>query len=325
MAAMTARFKYFTGVDVGKHTLVIFESRTQKLLEIPNHKTAIKRYLQMQVPYQADTFLVCETTGGYEALLLQTCAESGQTVHRANTFQVKAFIRSLGLHGKTDAIDARALAQYALERCHRLTQWHQPNENIKLLKQLMLRRQDLKQMATQEKNRLQAPDSNPFIQKTIRAILRSINTQIQAIDTKMALIVKQNDDLRKKEQIMTEITGVGSQTAYTLLATMPELGTMTRRQTASLAGLAPHPRDSGTATGRRVIKGGRRDVRAILFMAAMSARQHHPELKHFYLRLIQNGKKPIVAITAIMRKLITIINAKIRDFMIQNQLSLEQS
>lgn len=325
MTMTTRTFKYFMGIDVGKFTLVIHEARTQTTHEIKNTKQAISAFFKRQQSAMSMTLVICETTGGYEMALLDVCTAHGIAAHRANTFRVKSFIRSLGIHGKTDTIDAHALTRYGAERHQCLPLWTPPTVHEKRLKKLMQRRNDLAQMATQEKNRLQAPDEDPMVKQSIQALLRTLETQIDAIDQAMNNIIDNTPALLHRAQLMTDIVGVGSRTAHALLAAMPELGTLTRRQAASLAGLAPHPRDSGTLSTRRIIRGGRREVRAALFMAAMSARRYNTELRAFYWRLVENGKRPIVAITAIMRKLITIINARIRDSLLGIQGLAEQS
>lgn len=323
---MTNRtFKYFMGIDVGKFTVVIHEAQSQTTHEIKNTQSAITAFFKTKKSALSKTLVICETTGGYEAALLDVCTAHGIAAHRANTFRVKSFIRSLGIHGKTDAIDARALTCYGEERYQRLALWTPPLAHERQLKKLMQRRNDLVRMATQEKNRFQAPDEDPVVKTSIKALLRALKKQIEAIDLAMNHIIDNAPALVQRAEIMTDIVGIGPRTAHSLLAAMPELGTLTRRQAASLAGLAPHPKDSGTLSARRIIRGGRREVRAALFMAAMSARRYNPELRAFYLRLVEKGKRPIVAITAIMRKLITIINARIRDSLLEFKVLSEQS
>ncbi|MFZ5931770.1 MAG: transposase [Pseudomonadota bacterium] len=134
------------------------------------------------------------------------------------------------------------------------------------------------------------------------------------LEKHIAALIAQSPALTAKFAVMTSIKGVGPQTAFTLLACMPELGTLTRRQAASLAGVAPHPKDSGKTQGYRATRGGKGNVKRALFMAAMSARNYNPNLKEFFGRLVQNGKKRMVALIAVMRKLITILNAKLRDY-----------
>ena len=324
MTVTQTQFKHFIGIDVGKYTVMIHDGRTDTAQEITNTHRALARFFSKYSDHLETTLVVCETTGGYERVLLEVLQSLNIAVHRANTFRVKSFIRSLGIQGKTDTIDARALMYYGKERHAQLPRWVAPLAHEQQLRKLMQRRQDLVRMRTQEKNRLQAPSEDPLVQKSIRTVIRLFDQQITQIEKQMATLIQNEPSLAHKVHIMTEIAGIGTHTAQTLLAAMPELGQCTRRQIASLAGLAPHPRDSGTLSGRRIIRGGRREVRSVLFMAAMSARRHHPVLKQFYTRLVQNGKRPIVAITAIMRKLITIINARIRDALF-NPVSIQQS
>lgn len=168
--------------------------------------------------------------------------------------------------------------------------------------------------------RLAAPGSgsgSDVDKRHIRGLIKSFERRIKAVEADIAAQVDADDPLRRIVELIRHIPGCGPVTAVTLAALMPELGQLSRRQAAALVGLAPHPRQSGKADGYRLVKGGRRDLRPVLLMAAMSARQHHPDLRAFHLRLVQAGKKPLVAIIAVARKLITIINAKIRDAFFQ--------
>ncbi len=177
---------------------------------------------------------------------------------------------------------------------------------------LVARRRDLTAFKTAETNRLKAPAANT-VHASCKAMLRAIQTQIDKIDRAIDSLVKASPDLTKRIRIATTLPGVGAKTAIALAATMPELGTLSRRQAASLAGVAPHPNDSGTRHGYRVMRGGRADVRPILFMAALAASRANGPLRQKYRNLIANGKKPIVAIAALMRHIIVILNARIRD------------
>lgn len=325
MSAIDKRFKHFIGVDVGKTILVIQDSTRGGAVEISNTRASIKRFFKQKEAIVNACLVVCETTGGYEAALLEVCHALGFAIHRANSFHVKSFVRSLGIQSKTDAIDAGALAVYGQERYARLALWSAPTASEKQLKKLMQRRADLIHMSTQEKNRLQAPDEDALVQKTIEVLLRALDKQLQIVDASMTKLIKDDAALAQRYQLMTQISGVGEKTANVLIAAIPELGQLTRRQVASLAGLAPYAKDSGLKHGRRTIRGGRKQVRNALFMAALSAARYHATLKTFYLRLIQNGKRPLVALTAVMRKLLTIINAKIRDASAFNSPVLQQS
>jgi transposase len=275
----------------------------------------LRRYVSgLNIEY----FAICEPTGGYEAALLDSLVGANIPTHRADARKVKAFIRSLGIHGKTDNIDAKALADYAKERHKGLSLWSAPNAILQELQALVARRQELTALRTAEKNRLQAPMTNrksgKYIKSSCKRMIALLTKEIKKIQEAITNIISNDERLQDIQNILTSVKGVGSVIAFSLIASLPELGTLSRRQVASLAGLAPHPRQSGKMQGYRRVSGGRREVKRVLFMAAMVASRTNPKMIVFYKRLIKNGKKPIVALTALMRKIITILNAKIRDY-----------
>ena len=202
------------------------------------------------------------------------------------------------------------LARYGQERHDRLARWKpQPAEQQKLHALVMARR-DIVAACTAWSNRSKAPGA-AAIQPLIDPIVHSFKAQLKAIDSAIAALVR-NGQLAAKARTLQTITGIGAITAYSLLALMPELGTLSRKQAASLAGLAPHPRQSGAKNAYRSVRGGRPAVRNALFMATLAAARSNPQIRDFYQRLIANGKKPIVAITAAMRKIITFANAALK-------------
>lgn len=299
----------FIGCDVGKSSLVVSEHGHAATREIANRKADIEAFA---AKLDSDCLLVCEATGGHEGLLLDVITATGLAVHRADARKVKAFIRSHGVLGKTDAIDARQLALYAKERHESLPLWQTPNPNRKQLQSLVLARQDMVADRVAWSNRLKAPGAQQA-QAHMREILACLEAHISAIEAQISTILKGTPELNRDEQILAAIPGIGPKTAATLIALMPELGTLGRRQAAALAGLAPHPKQSGASNGYRRTRGGRPLVKKALFMAALNACQYNRQLRQTYQRLIKAGKKPIVALTAIMRKLIVIANAKMRD------------
>lgn len=305
----------FIGCDVGKHQIVIFDSADGQTLQIDNKRgdlTAFARRLDK------GCLVLCEATGGHEAALLAILAEAEVPAHRADARKVKAFIRSYGTLGKSDSIDARALARYGAERHERLTCWRVPDPMCTRLQVLVRTRRDLVDARTAHSNRLGAPGGSvaaPYLKELIACLER----QIHHIEADIATLLEDCDEFARCLQGLTRIPGIGFTTAATLIALMPELGTLTRRQAAALAGLAPHPNQSSLTDGYRRTKGGRPEVKRALFMAALSASRHHPTLRSFHQRLIQDGKKPIVAATAVMRRLIVIANAKIRDEFAQDR------
>lgn len=297
------------GCDVGKASIAVFDSEGRKIGIIDNDPKALKR---LAADLDATCFVVCEATGGYEAALLSAMVDAGIPVHRADARKVKAFIRSFGTLGKTDAIDAEALARYGLERHDQLPRWQPPEDARAQLQALVLTRRDFVTQRVANNNRLKSPNGTP-VMRHLRTLIDCIDAQIKAIDAEIEALIHSNEPLDKAVKTLKTISGIGPKTAAALIALMPELGTLNRRQAASLAGLAPHPDKSGIRDAYRRTKGGRPEVKRVVFMAALVAAKHNPSLSAFYKRLIEAGKEPIVAITALMRKIIVISNAKLRQ------------
>lgn len=299
----------FIGCDVGKLHVVVFDSLSAQTRSIPNRKPDLVRFARTL----DDTCLVvCEATGGYEARLLDAMLAAQRAAHRADARKVKAFIRSFGTLGKTDAIDARALARYGAERHTALARWQAPDPAREEIQALILLRVDLVRSRQAQRNRLAAPGSKA-VAGYLRALLRTLQSQIVAIEAQLRNLIRRQPQLAHDEAVLRGIGGVGPTTAATLLALMPELGRISGKQAASLAGVAPHPRQSGATDGYRSTRGGRADVKRALFMAALVAAKHNEALRAVYERLVGRGKKPLVAITALMRKIVVIANAKLRD------------
>ncbi len=225
--------------------------------------------------------------------------------------KVKAFIRSYGTLGKTDAIDARALAMYGQERHTSLARWQARDACRDQLQALVLTRKDLIETRVAYTNRLTAPGPG-HARIYLEALRDALNVQVKAIEAAIKALISDNAPLKQAVKSLTAIASIGVTTAATLLALLPELGSVDRWQIASLSGLAPHPNQSGFTDGYRRTKGGRPEVRRALFMAALSAARHHKTLRPFYERLVASGKKKLVALVAVMRKLIIICNAVLR-------------
>lgn len=295
------------GCDVAKDSIVVSDG-TAGPRTLANTASAIRAFLKT---CGAD-LIVCEPTGGHERRLLEECLRAGLPVHRADTLKLKAFIRSFGTLGKSDAIDAAKLAAYGRERWASLPLWAAPERHQQRLAALVRRRSELMALKVAEQNRAKAPGAKDLA-ASFRAMLTVIRRQIEAIDHAIAKLVAGNADLQRRIDICTAMNGIGPQTAAALIAAMPELGTMTRRQAAALAGLAPHPNESGLTRGYRKMRGGRPQIRTFLFMPALRAAAGKGPFASFYKRLTDNGKKPISAIAAVMRKIIVTINARLRD------------
>ena len=305
------------GCDVGKDTIVVFDSQTATLVNVANRRAAVTRFLTR---LDGTPFLVCEATGGHEDILLAVATARGLPVHRADPRKASAFIRSLRSYGKSDPIDARGLARYGLERHRELPRWRPPPPAQTRLRALVRLRACLVQDRADYRRRLQAPGNGPD-KGHIRRVVGSFTRQIAAVEKDIAQCVQDDPRLTRTVDLIKAIPGCGIVTAITLTALMPELGQLSRRQAAALAGLAPHPRQSGQTDAYRRVRGGRREVKNALFMAALAARRYHTELSAKFRDLTTRGKKPIVAVVAIARKLLTIINARIRDHILATQLS----
>jgi transposase len=306
---MTTRVKpaRFVGCDVGKTEIVVFDSADQRVNPIPNRP----RDLAAFAASLDDTCLViCEATGGYETALLEALETAGRAAHRADARKVKAFIRSYGTLGKTDSIDARALSLYGRERERTLARWRAPTRVCIQLHALVQTRKDLVDERVAFRNRLAAPGSATVV-RHLKPLLRCLDRQIQAIETEIKALIRTEAWLRDAVKTLKAIIGIGETTATALIALMPELGHLSRREAAALAGLAPHPNQSGAADRYRRTRGGRPEVKAALFMAALAAARYDPALKAFYERLLASGKAKLVATVAVMRKLIVICNAKL--------------
>jgi transposase len=308
MTIQTTTPTSFIGCDVGKTTIVVFDSRTGQILSIANRRAELEQFAKGL----DDTCLViCEATGGYEDALLGALLKAGRAAHRADARKVKAFIRSLGTLGKTDAIDARALAVYGCERHARLARWQAPDPQRETLQALVLTRRDLTADRQAYKNRLAAPGA-AAVKRNLAAVLATIEKQISEINRAIAAVIRDHQALADAEKAIRGIVGIGETTAAALLALLPELGRVNRREIAALAGLAPHPKQSGATDAYRRTRGGRPEVKRVIFMSAMVAVKHDPTQRRFYETLLAQGKKPLVALTAVMRKLVVICNAMLR-------------
>lgn len=295
------------GVDVAKHNLQIHADGSQQ--SIPNTERDIRAYLRQLIQEHQILRVTCEATGGYENNLIRTCLRMGIPISLANPLHVKFFARSLGTRAKTDPIDAKLISRFARERNPATVteQWHvtqQLRDYYRLLSRLNRHRTAL--LAEIDKY------SDSVIKRDIRQEIKSTEKRIlkyrQAIDK----VVASNQDLLKRRSIMEAVIGVGRHTSNTLLAVMPELGTMDRRRVASLAGLAPHPRDSGQHQGKRVIVAGRKSVRTALYMASLSAVRLNPDFRGHYKHLRSRGKSGRCALIAIARKLLIHLNTLLK-------------
>lgn len=305
-------YKTHIGIDIGKSSFVVALHGKRETCEYDNDGAGIGQFLKDFKKSFVRGLCVLETTGGYETRLVLTLCDKGIAVHRANTRKVKHFIRSFGNGAKTDKLDARALAWYGNEREEQLEVFTPLSKCALELYELVQRRQDLTEMKVAEKNRLQAPRAEA-IKESCKRMIEVLVQQIKDITEQINAIVENDPILKEKKKVLKSIPGIGDIIANSLLVLLPELGTLDRRKIASLAGLAPMANDSGRHKGYRRVNHGRGGIKPLLFIAAMAARNSNSELKAFYLKLADKGKKRMVALTALMRKIIVIANARLRD------------
>ena len=307
----------FIGIDIGKFEFFanIYPDKQVNCYE--NTQEGIKKFLQKhKEPLSEQGLCVLESTGGYEMELLTALCDQAHTVHRADGYQVKHFIRSYRKQAKTDKLDAQALALYGYER-HVTLACYQPSSD----KQLMLcefatRRRELTTLLVAEKNRLQAPKTR-WTKDSCQTLIQTIESELRQIESEMEQIINQDERLKAKQKALKSIPGIGEKISKDLLAMLPELGRIDRRKIAALVGLAPRANDSGKRLGYRSTGYGRAGVKPLLFIAAMAAGNSHSSLKAFYEELVAKGKPKKVALIALARKILVIANARVKEVVTQ--------
>jgi len=298
----------FVGLDVAKASLDVALRPSGEQWSVPNDEAGAAALVDRLQPL-APAVIVCEATGGFERAVIARLAAAGLPVVVANPRQVRDFARATGQLAKTDQLDAGVLALFA-ERV-RPTPRALPDAAAQLLDALLTRRRQLLEMLVAEKNRLGfAPKA---LHRGIQAHIRWLERQLDDVTTELAAQIEASPVWRARDDLLQSVPGVGPIVSYTLLGELPELGTLSHKQIAALVGVAPLARDSGTLRGKRMVWGGRASVRTALFLAALCGRRWNPVLKVFYDRLIAAGKPKKVALIACARKLVTILNAMMRD------------
>jgi transposase len=298
--------------EVAKRSLVVHTLPADKQLTIANTAAAVRRVLMAELKHnrraQLGAMLVlCEATGGYEAHVLEVAVELGIAAHKAHGTRVRHFAKYKGLKAKNDPTDARLIALYGWQT-ENLVRYQPPSPELKDLRALHQRRDDLKTMLQAEANRLEHA-SNPHVLRCLQASMEVLATALRTIEAEIAALLRKEQALARKAELMRTVPGVGPVVATTLLVHMPELGTLPRGRPAALAGLAPYDNDSGERRGHRSIDAGRSAVRRCLYMAGLVAIRVCPHFRDYAARIRGRGKPFMVAITAVMRKLIATINA----------------
>jgi len=300
------------GIDVAKAELVIATRPAGETWAVANDEAGV-RALATRLGDAAPELVVLEATGGYELLAVAALAAAGLPVVVVNPRQVRDVAKATGQLAKTDRIDAGVLALFA-ERV-RPDVRPLPNAEAQGLDALLTRRRQLLEMLQAERNRLgqvfgrgQRP-----VAKSLKAHIAYLEREVRGADTGLGAMIRESAVWREKDVLLRSVPGVGRVLSLTLLAELPELGRLSRREIAKLVGVAPLSRDSGTLRGRRFVQGGRASVRAVLYMGALVASRRNPVIAAFYQRLVAAGKPKQLALVACMRKLLTMLNAMMRS------------
>ena len=300
----------FVGIDVSKAVLDVAVAPTGEAWSVPNSTEGMQQ-LVGKLGEISPKLIVLEATGGLERRAVAALAGAALPVVAVNPRQVRDFAKATGRLAKTDAIDAAVLALFA----ERIRPEVRPlrDEETQELEALIVRRRQVVDMITAEKNRLIAAPPSKRVRTAIGKTIKWLQKQLEDIDSDLDDAVTKSSAWKAKDDLLRSVPGVGKVLSRTLLSLVPELGTLGKKQLAALVGVAPLNRDSGTQRGRRCIWGGRAHVRAVLYMGALVAARFNPVIRAFHTRLIASGKLPKVALVASMRKLLTILNAIVRD------------
>ncbi len=296
------------GVDVGKSQLDIFIHESGLHSSADNTAAGIRSLVARLARYKLARIVV-EATGGYERDLVEACAERGLPVVVVQPMQVRNFARIKGVMAKTDKLDAQVIALFSAQIQPEVRPIS--SKNIRAFRELLARKRQLNEMRTKELNRLQK--ASRIVARSHTAMIKLLDKEIAWVNGKLAKAMTNIEEWQQTYALLNTVPGIGDGVAFTLLGELPELGSLSSREVAALCGLAPFNKDSGSMKGKRRIKGGRAPIRTMLYMAMLSAIQHNPVMRSFYLRLVAQGKHKKVAITACMRKMMTILNAMIRD------------
>jgi transposase len=298
----------FVGIDVSKSSLDIALRPTGKVWSAVNDPKGIK-VLVKRIKKLQPALIVLESTGGLEIPLVSELVNESLPAVVVNPRQVRDFAKATGRLAKTDSIDADVIAYFG--EAIRPNPRPIKDQEARELDAVLARRRQIVDMLTMEKNRLKS--STKHILNDLETHIKWLKRRLQNIDDELQKLIKQSDVWRENDRILQSVPGVGPVLSLALLAGMTELGKLNRKEIAALAGLAPFNRDSGRFKGTRAIWGGRAHVRSVLYMSVLSAARYNPVIRDFHQRLLASGKKPKVALTACMRKLLTILNVMVKN------------
>lgn len=300
--------EHFVGIDVSKDKLDVAVLGKRAIEQFANTKKGIAKLVR-DMKLCKPKLIVVEATGGYEEALVLVLFEAGLPVALVSPQRVRQYARAKGLLAKTDQLDAQILAEYGNTMQPRL--FVGKGEERKRLSALVARRKQLNAMLQAEKNRLRI--TSVEMRSSLKRVIACLQAEMKELEEQICQFMKAHEEFREQEKLLRTAKSIGPVTAATLLADLPELGKLDRKQVAALVGVAPMNKDSGRKRGYRKTKGGRPDVRRALYMATLTGIRYNPVLKPQYDQLVKRGKEKKIAITACMRKLLTILNAMMRD------------
>ncbi len=299
----------FIGIDVSKDRLDVHVRPSDEAFAVTRDGEGLAALVE-RLCSLTPGLVVLEATGGFEVTVAAALVAAAIPLAVVNPRQIRDFARATGQLAKTDALDARAIARFA--ETVRPEPRPVPDEQARALGELVVRRRQIIEMMTAERNRRRQLTNRRLI-KSVERLLAVLIKELAELDHAIGEGIRGTPVWRERDQLLRSVPGIGDVVARTLIAELPELGTLDRKQIAALVGVAPLNRDSGTMRGKRTTWGGRAKVRSVLYMAALVASRHNPVLAAFYQRLVSLGKAKKLAITAVMRKLLTILNAMLRD------------
>ncbi len=297
------------GIDVSKDRLDVAVRPSGEIFAVERNSAGLD-LLVARLKELSPRIVALEATGGFETVAVAALAAAGLPVVIVNPANVRSFAKAIGQRAKSDPIDAAVIAHFA--EATKPEPRPLPDEATRLLADLTARRRQIIEMMVSERQRERRLTA-PRLKKSIARVLKALQKELTSVDADIDDAVRGSPAWREKEDLLTSVPGVGSIIARTLLAELPELGQLDRKEIAALAGLAPFTRQSGQWRGHSFIGGGRTVVRTTVFMGAMVAKKHNPTLKVFFERLVAAGKPKMVALIAVARKLLTILNAILRD------------
>ncbi len=307
-AAHIDRSERNVGIDIGKNTLDLCIYEVELYAQYANTPEGVRELLKKLSRYNLTRLLV-EATGGYERTLVEACAEKELPLIIVQPMQVRQFAKAQGIIAKTDKLDSRLIAQFGAVMKPEPKPLN--SKKVRYIRDLLSRKRQLNDMRTQELNRQHKAAT--LLTSTHKRVIKIFDKEIEWINKLLAKAVSEVTEWQRTCEILSSAPGIGDGVAFTLLGELPELGNLSARKIAALCGLAPFNRDSGAMKGRRRIQGGRAPIRTVLYMAMLSAIQCNPIIKRFYQRLVAQGKHKKVALTACMRKMVTILNSMVRD------------